>query len=210
MSIKSAPSPAIVICASFKFTSRTVTNASRRSGLSLRCRGRTANVRLPNRQPSLAKREKRSATSVREFDDDSPRWTDFSEPLEPNGSSSGPIHRFGPPPMPNGWNRCTASTSKDPVLRSCRYGTSRLGPPGRGVRSAPLISHSQATAPDPQRLTRPRPSRGSRRRHDKSAGRGGVRPKFVCVRSASQKHAVGSLGRRTINTAPCPAWRATA
>ena len=42
------------------------------------------------------------------------------------------------------------SRVQGPVMRSCRYGTSRLGPPGRGVRLAPLISHSQATAPDPQ------------------------------------------------------------
>jgi hypothetical protein len=31
-------------------------------------------------------------------------------------------------------------------MRSCRIGTSRLGPSGRGVRSAPLISHSRTTA----------------------------------------------------------------
>ncbi len=79
---------------------------------------------------------------------------------------------LGPSMRPARWRGVTIALPRVPLLRSCRYGISRLGPPGRGVRSAPLISHSRATAPDPQRLTRPRPSRGSRRSHDKSARRG--------------------------------------
>jgi hypothetical protein len=42
-----------------------------------------------------------------------------------------------------------------PVIRGSRIGTLRLGPPGRGVRMAPLTSHSPATA-GRSRLTTPR------------------------------------------------------
>ncbi len=73
----------------------------------------------------------------------------FQDPSRCGALPWGLNHRSGTSMRPARWRGVTVALPRVPLLRSCRYGISRLGPPGRGVRSAPLISHSRATAPDP-------------------------------------------------------------
>ena len=96
----------------------------------------------------------------------------FQDPSRCGALPWGLNHRCGTSMRPARWRGVTIALPRVPLLRSCRYGTSRLGPPGRGVRLCTPHFAFPGHRPRSARLTRPRPSRGSRRSHDKSARRG--------------------------------------